>query len=1021
MTFKKLTNITGAIVFLITMVVYFYSVERTGSLWDCGEFILGAYKLEVVHPPGASLYILIGSLFSNLAAMLSDNPTDIAFAINLMSGMFSAFSAMFVAWSAIILGKLMLVGKDGKLDEGQKYSLMGGGLAAGLASAFAVSIYFSAVEGEVYAMSTFFTSMTIWATFKWYSLPNTVKSDKWLLFAVFSIALSTGVHLLSVLAFPAIALLYYYKKYENHDLKGIVISLIAGVALIGFLLKVIIAGIPKLWTLFELLMVNDFGLPIHSGLVPTILVTAGVLYIGFWFANKNNNYILHIFMVGAMLMVVGFSTIGLVVIRANADTPVNMNVPTDAFRLLPYLNREQYGERPLLRGPHYKARPIDYTTTPRYGKVGDHYEKVDEKISPVYASKDMVFFPRVGHNDGLHNDKYEIWGSKKNGKPSMAFNISFFLRYQLGWMYWRYFAWNFIGKQNKLQGYYSSDVSKGNWISGIKPLDDARLFNSSMMPDSMKAEKAHNTYFFLPFLFGLFGLLFHYQRRKKDFFALLILFLITGVGIIIYANQPPNEPRERDYVLTGSILTFAIWIGLAVPAIYTTLLQYVKINKTTLAAISGALVLVAPALMGFQNYDDMSRMGHYATRDYASNFLNSCDKDAIIFTYGDNDTYPLWYAQEVEGIRTDVRVVNLSLIAVDWYINKLRNKVNESPAIKLTMTPDAIRGNKRNQMVFYNPDRQKELQTWPAGNVLKFMAGDHPIKSTRSDFPSFIPTRKMYLPINKQKALDSGLLSIEDTSKFVGNIPVNFDRKNKKGEYAKNYMTKDEIAILDILANNVNDRPIYFSVTVRNEKLLGLNDYTELEGLGLRLVPKRTKGTPGGGLYYSGAVDADKIYENVMTKWKWGNFDKLETFIDESYAPELHAMNMVMSRAAKEFIKRGDKVKSAELSKKYFESFPHYNFPYDYSIIPFLEVLISAGEIKEAEKHIDILVNEVDQYMQFFYSIDEEDMNSFEMEKRKIDIALGGVLRLLPNMKDDEYKKKVEAKLKPYIEGAFSN
>ncbi len=1005
MTFKKLTNYTGILVFLITAIVYFFSVERTGSLWDCGEFVLGAYKMEVVHPPGASLFLLIGGLFANFAKMISDNPSNIAFAVNLMSGMFSALAAMFIAWSTIILGKLALVGKDNELDKAQMYSVAAGGLVAGLATAFAVSIWFSAVEGEVYSMSTFFTAMTIWATFKWYNLPNTVEADKWLIFAIFSIALSTGVHLLSVLVFPVIALLYYYKKYKNHNIKGILISLAIGVAMIGFQLKIIIAGIPKLWTWWELFTVNDLGLSFQSGLVPTILTIGGLIYLGIWYSKKSGNYILHLITLSAMLMVIGFSTIGVVVIRANADTPVNMNVPSDAFRLLPYLNREQYGERPLLRGPNFNAKPTNYTTEPRYGRVGDHYEQVDEKMTPVYDSKDLMWFPRIGHNDGQHTKLYKAWGIKK---PTMLSNLSFFFRYQLKWMYWRYFAWNFIGKQNKQQGYYSWDVSKGNWVSGIKPLDDAMYYNTDFLPDSMKREKAHNGYFFLPFIFGLLGMFFQYKRRKKDFFALMILFLITGVGIILYANQPPNEPRERDYVLAGSILTFAIWIGLAVPALYTTLLSYIKNNKTLVAGIASLLVLTAPVLMGVQNYDDMSRKDHYATRDYASNFLNSCDKDAIIFTYGDNDTYPLWYAQEVEGIRPDVRVVNLSLIAVDWYINKLRKRINDSPAIKLSIPPDSIRGNKRNQMVFYNPDQEKLKQAWPLKNVLRFMSEGHPIRSARSSFPSFIPTKRMYIPIDFKKAVSSGWINESDSSKFVNKIPLNFDKKN--------YLTKDEIAILDILANNLQDRPIYFSVTVRNVKLLGLNDYTELEGLGLRIVPIKSKSSKGMGIYGSGRVDADKIYENVMTKWKWGNFDKVETFVDESYGPEISAMKMVMSRAAKELIKRGDKKKAVALAKKYFEAFPNFNFAYDYSVLPFIEVLVSAGEIEEAEKHLDILANNVDQYMQFFYSLDQDDLQSFDIEIQKAQMALGGILRILPALGDDDYKKEIESKLKPYME-----
>lgn len=1012
MTFKKVTNFTGLLVFFISFIVYYFSVERTGSLWDCGEFVLGAYKMQVVHPPGASLFILIGSLFANFADIISDNPSDIAFAVNIMSGMFGALTAMFISWTTMILGKMIFAGRSGKIDNGQLISLAGAGLAGGLATAFAVSIWFSAVEGEVYSMSTFFTALTMWAAFKWYALPNTVDNDRWLLFAVFSIALSTGVHLLSVLAFPVIAFLYYYKKYKKHTYSGILGSLAIGVVLIGFVLKIVIAGIPKLWTWYELLTVNSFGLPIHSGLIPTILTIAGLIFAGFYYARKLNNYLLHLFTISAMLLVIGFSTIGLVVIRANADTPINMNVPSDAFKLLPYLNREQYGERPLLKGPHWDAKPVDYEVTPRYGRVGDRYEKIDEKISPVYAAKDQMLFPRVGHNDGQHNELYEAWGANTQRKNSQGFNISFFVRYQLGWMYWRYFAWNFIGKQNGQQGYFSWDVSKGNWKSGIKFLDDARLFKSDFMPDSMKREKANNSYYFLPFIFGLFGLFFHYQRRKKDFVALMMLFLITGVGIILYSNQPPNEPRERDYVLAGSIITFAIWIGLGVPAIYNFLNTRLKLKSAVTAVLSSIVVLTAPLLMGFQNYDDMSRMGHYATRDYAANFLNSCEPDAIIFTYGDNDTYPLWYAQEVEGIRTDVRVVNLSLIAVDWYINKLRNKVNDSPPIKLSVPADSIRGNNRNQMVFFNPDPDRMNEPWPLKSALEFMAGNHPIQGQSTSFPSFIPTKNMYIPVNKQLALKNKWVS--DSSNIVGSIPLTFAE-------GQTYLTKDDIAIMDILANNLDTRPIYFSVTVRNEKLMGLNDYTQLEGLGLRIVPVKSESIRGMGIYGSGKVDAQRIYDNVMKKWKWGNFDKMETFIDESYSPELSAMKMIMTRGAQEFANKGEMKKAADLSKKYFNAFPHFNFPYDYSTVPFIEILIKSGETKEAEKHIDILANEIDQYMQFFYSLDEKKLKSFDIEMQKTQMALSSLMKLLPDIQDAAYKSRLEAKLKAYSDqnGSF--
>jgi uncharacterized membrane protein len=527
----------------------------------------------------------------------------------------------------------------------------------------------------------------------------------------------------------------------------------------------------------------------------------------------------------------------------------------------------------------------------------------------------------------------------------------------------------------------------------------------------MKNEKANNSYYFLPFLFGLIGLFFHYKKRKKDFSAMMLLFLITGIGIIVYSNQPPNEPRERDYVLAGSIMAYTIWIGFGVLAIYNFLLTKIKANRNLIAVLASAVVLSAPLLMGFQNYDDMSRMGHYATRDYASNFLNSCEPNAIIFTYGDNDTYPLWYAQEVEGIRTDVRVVNLSLIAVDWYINKLRRQVNDSPPIKFSLSEESIRGNLRNQMVFFNHDREKINEPTPLQEVLDFMAGNNPIRGQTMEFPSFIPTKNMYIPVDKDLAISSNWVSEGDSARIVSAIPIVFGEN-------QNALTKDEIAILDLLANNLYERPVYFSVTVREEKLMGLNDYTQLEGLGLRVVPVRTPSSREMRLFGSGRVNADKMHDNVMNKWKWGGFDTHETFIDESYSPAISSMKMVMTRGAQEFMRRGEMEKAADLARKFFEAFPHFNFTYDYTAVALIEVLLKAGEQEEAKMHADILVNEIDQYMQFFYSLPEKKLNSFDIEIQRTEIALRGMNRLLPDFSDQEYRARVETILKPYLEGS---
>ena len=967
---KGIHRLTGWLVFAIAVFVYFLSAERTGSLWDCGEFILGAHKLQVVHPPGAPLFVLVGRMFTWVAELFSDNPEDIAFSVNMMSAICTAFAASFVAWVTIILSKLSLVGRDTDTDQGQDIAIALGGLVAGLSTAFATSIWFSAVEGEVYAMSTMFTALTLWATVTWYNLPDEPKSDRWLIFAVYAGGLSIGVHLLSLLTFPALALFYYFKKYKEHNFKGMTIAVAAGAAAIVVIQKLVIVGIPTLWTKMEMFLVNGFGLPPHSGIVPTLLITAGLLYLGLRLAHKRKSAVLQQIFVALVLLVISFSTIGVVVIRANASTPVNMNVPSDAMRLLPYLNREQYGERPLLRGPDFDAKVQKTEVEDRYGLVNGRYEKTDMKISVVYDSKDKHLFPRMTDGSMGRPRLYKQWmgldpdKALPNGRPSMGDNVRFFLRYQVGWMYWRYFMWNFSGRQNGEQGFYDWDKSAGNWISGITPLDEARLGPAGDLTDKMANNPSRNVYYMLPFLLGLLGMFWHGSRRPNDFVGLLALFIITGIGIIVYSNQPPNEPRERDYVLAGSIFTYCIWIGMAVPALYSMLMAKIKGNNNVMMAAGiGILVLIAPILMGTQNFDDHNRNGHTAARDYASNFLNSLEPDAIIFTYGDNDTYPLWYAQEVEGIRLDVRVVNLSLIAVDWYIDMLRRKTNDSAPIKMSIPKEQLRGKLRNQVFYYNQsgeDRPISLQ-----NFMKFIGEDHPLQSASGrTFEAHYPTTNVVIPVDKAAVLRAGVVGIADTANIVAGIPV------KIGD---GQLLKDEIAILDILASNLWERPIYFAVTARMEKLFGIQDYTQLEGLALKIVPvKSTSENQLYGLLGSGRVNNDKMYENIMTKWKWGNFDKIDTHINHSYGPSIQSMQFAIQRLAQTMLRDNDQERSVALVDKYFEAFPDMNFEYGIHAAYMVGIYSQARAYDKAKPKMAILAENTIQRLNYFESLPDD-------------------------------------------------
>jgi hypothetical protein len=1002
---KRLATITGWIVFAIAMVVYFFSAEPTGSLWDCGEFVLGAYKLQVVHPPGAPLFLLIGRLFAAFADMVSSDKENIAFAVNLMSGACTALAAAFVAWTTMIFARLTMVGRDAPMTMEQTLVTCGAGLAAGLATAFTTSVWFSAVEGEVYAMSTMFTTLTLWASVKWYGMEDTPDADRWLLFAVYAAGLSIGVHLLSLLTFPAIGLLYYFKKYKSFTFWGFVLAVVGGVMMIPIVQNLVIVGVPKLWSWMEMLMVNTLGFPILSGIYPTILILAAISYFSIRWARQNNRGLIERLMLAIIFLVISFSTIGVVVIRANANPPINMNDPSDPMRLIPYLNREQYGERPLIRGPHFAADPIDTDKEDRYGFVKEHnqYEVVDQKLTYIYKDEDKILFPRISHSDGNRPALYRRWMDDQKGEPSMAFNLEFFFRYQINWMYWRYFMWNFVGRENGEQGTEPWNPKSGHWISGFNFLDSARLFNMDKLPPDMRDNQARNRYYFLPLIFGLIGLLYQYGRRKRDFTALLILFLFTGLGIIIYSNQPPSEPRERDYVLVGSFFTFCIWIGLGVPAIYEWLKSKVNAMKTAAPYAASALVLSAPIIMGYQNFDDHSRRTHYASRDYANNFLESLDPNAIMFTYGDNDTYPLWYAQEVEGIRRDVRIVNLSLIAVDWYIEGLRRKVNDSAPIKLTIPTESYRGNKRNQL-FFLPGKSTQNEM-PLDQALQFMAKDSPQNIQGTKLETYLPSNNLYIPIDPARALSAGLVNPTDSA-IVTKIPVTID---------KQYITKDQLAVLDILMSNIYERPIYFSVTCQDSKLMNLNDFTQMEGLGLRVIPVKTPSQEDFYIYGSGRVDTEKVHDRVTTKWRWGGFDKQRTFVDNSYGASVQAQKMIIWRSAEEMLAEGKNQEAIDITDAYFKGFPNMNFPYDARTLPHINIYIRAGALDKAKEHIRILAQVSKDYMEFFDSLDEDDLKSgFNLDYRLTTSAISEILKVSKNLKDDAFAQEMDTMLGQY-------
>lgn len=1005
---KNKVNITGWLVFLITFAVYFNSVERTGSLWDCGEFVLGAYKLQVVHPPGAPLFLLVGRLFTWVASILSNTPSDIAFSVNLMSGLSSAFAAMFICWTTIMFSKLALYGREHNEEASHDWAILASGLVAGLATAFATSIWFSAVEGEVYSMSTMFTCLTLWAAVKWYYLPNNPKNDSWLIFSMYAAALSVGVHLLSLLTFPSIALMYYYKRYEKHTWTGFVVTGLIGVLSVVLFQALIISGIPALWSKFEIFCVNTLGLPFHSGLIPTILTLGAICYFGLRYAKNKGNDLLHKAIFTYMLIIIANSVVGMVMLRAISNPPINMNAPDNVVRLLPYLNREQYGDRSLVKGPIFDARPVDTKSEDRYGRVGNEYKVVDRKFDYVFAKKDQILLPRISHGDQNRPQLYRMWmeylTGKKDGPPTQEFNIKFMFSYQFGWMFWRYFMWNFVGRENGEQGFYPWDKKDGHWISGIKPIDSWRLYNQDHLPRVIREDQSRNTYFFLPFIFGILGILFQYKKNKNDFLAIFAMWLLTGIGLCFFNNSPPNEPRERDYVLVGAVITFCIWMGMGVLFVADLLRNKLRLAPNLSQIVAGILVLSAPVIMGFQNFDDLSRKGITAARDYAIDILESCKPNAIIFTYGDNDTYPVWYAQEVEGVRRDVRVINLSLIAVDWYIDAQRRKINESPAVKMSIPSQQYRGMLRNQIYYYNPNGENAPDIeMTATQFLKFLGEDHKLSAGGGrEIETFMPTRKVGIEVNRQKALELGMILPTDTS-VVDKIPV---------AIPDSYITKDDLAVLDIINSNINERPIYFSVTCQEEKLLGMSDYTNMEGLALRIVPVRSKSDRSFYIYGAGRMDVERTTDILMNKFKWGNFDQQKLYVDRSYGPSVQGLRMMMMRLMTTLGNSGDTLKAAEVAQRYFNSFPNMNFQYDVKVLPFIESLARGGKKEDAIKHTRILIDETADMLNFYETLSPKELEaSYKQEKMYTTSSISQINQIAALIGDAELEKEIKDKL----------
>jgi hypothetical protein len=1028
--FKSINIIAGWVIFSIAAFVYLSTIEPTASFWDCGEFISSAFKLEVGHPPGAPFFMIIGRIFTLLAGK---DVTAVPKMVNAMSGLFSALTILFLFWSITHLAKKILV-KEQVMTTGQLIAIIGSGAVGALAYTFSDTFWFSAVEGEVYASSSLFTALVFWAILKWENVADEPHANRWLVFIAYMMGLSVGVHLLNLLAIPAIVLVYYFRR-NPVTLGGTLKALAISILILAGIMYVVIPGVVKVASIFELVFVNSFGLPFSSGTLFYAALLIGLIVYGLYYTQKHRKVIANTILLVVTVILIGYSSYAMIVIRSAADTPLDENDPEDLFSLLYYLNREQYGDRPLFYGQYFNA-PIlgSKPGKPSYYKKDGKYKENNFRINYEYDSKFTTLFPRMWSSDveGGHVDAYMKWANLKesdlyeartdqSGKvltdqqgqvvydhskgkksPNFAQNLTFFWRYQVIHMYFRYFMWNFAGRQNDEQSNFKTDIDKGNWISGISFIDNMRIGDQSSIPDTMRNNKARNRYFMLPLLLGLVGLFYQQKKHQKDFLTVMVLFIMTGLAIVIYLNQNPLQPRERDYAYAGSFYAFAIWIGLGVLALYELLKKYIPAASGAVLATMISLVAV-PTLMAKENWNDHDRSGRYVARDFAYNYLNSCDKNAILFTNGDNDTFPLWYAQEVEGIRTDVRVMNLSYLGADWYIQQMQRKTYDSDPVPFSLTPDQYRTGTRD--IVYVVDKIKGYTDLK--QVIDFVGSDNPQSKHLPEYTTekidFIPSRHFVVKVDSLEVVKNGTVSPKDASKVTSQMIFEL-------EPSRSYITKNHLMILDLLANNKWKRPIYYAITVSEDNYLNLDRYFQMEGLAYRIVPFASSGD----MFGRGGINTDIMYDNMVNKFKWGGVANPKVYLDENTIRMLGNFRSTFARLAIQLVNENKKDSARKALDRCMEVIPDKVVPFNVYNILLIEAYYRLGDMETANKMAATLKKNIYQDMNYFISLGKKYSSYLMYEKRVAFYSLTELARLGETYSQPELKKEMDQKLQEF-------
>ncbi len=909
MNFQKANNVTGWILFAIALVTYFLTMEETASFWDCGEFIAVSYKLQVPHPPGAPLFLLMGRIFSFLSF---GDVTKVAYWINFMSVLASAFTILFLFWSITLFArKLMGIKKDSEITESQVWLLMGAGAIGALTYTFSDSFWFSAVEAEVYGMSSFFTAFVVWGVLKWDVIEDEAKANRWLLLIAYMIGLSIGVHMLNLVTLPALGLIYYFKKFKTTTW-GIIATLALSSAIVLFINDFIVPGLPSIAGKFEIYFVNSLGMFFGSGALVFSLLLIGALVYGIYYTQKKEKTIWNTFLLATTFILIGYCSYAMVVIRSNYNTLIDENAPRDIMSFVKYLRREQYGSRPLLFGAYFTAQPIGikYGET-TYVKGKDKYEPAERKFEYEYEPGEITLLPRAWNSD--NKEAYQrIMGLQEGQRPTFAQNLGYMFSHQIGYMYMRYFMWNFAGRESDEQG--AGWLRPGEWFKKV--------------PAALAENRGRNNYFMIPFILGLIGMFYQFSKDTKNFAIIALLFIMTGVAIVVYLNSPPTEPRERDYIYAGSYYAYAFWVGLSVIAIAEGLGRVVKNAKT--AAITATIIgLTAPALMAKDGWDDHDRSDRFFSVDSANNYLESCEPNAVIFSGGDNDTFPLWYAQETEAIRNDMRVIVLSYYNTDWYIEQSMRKAYESEPLKYTLP---LKEYEQGGLNDYLPYRDLKIKSIDAKEYLQALAKKLPGLSDGER--NIVPSRILTIPVDKQAVLAKGIIPKGMDSLVVDEMQIRVLRGG---------LEKKDLAMLDFLVTNNWERPIYLNATSIAQINIDLSPYAVQVGNAYRVLPVRN---PRKDREY--LVDTERSKEVMMKKFKYRELDNPKVYYTDDYRGSVLNTRSSFNSVVQAMVDKGDLESAKELINFSLTKMPDKAIRYDQTMVETIDLLFRVGEKDKA-------------------------------------------------------------------------